>query len=403
MADEILQYIENLKIGVSTIKINAKNDRDNEDQNINEYGRDNLLKLTLERCSKAIQGKMIRRMIKEISDYIIKSIGEKNNNNKQEILKEIINKFINYYNKYLHASEFENYLLNILKCDLFYLFDIYNDENKMIKLAQTFDILEKSNLFSSAVDNYEKFYKKQLEKVIEVVIKENAKDFLDNQAKIEIGNGNVKIENKRALKDMEKCIDLFFKKNSYFLFQKIIIKNFIIDNNDVYDYLQKFIETIIKKFLSNDKQVRYQLYNCFLMKFKQFTEDNSIDFKIDFIKNHSYESTNKHKYEIINKNKINVSKSDNLFFTPYINTEDDLNKLLKEETISINFLNLLIKTKNPTKYEEKLNEFMNSFIYQMENECFPEHNDDPVSSSLMKLLKENLINYFYSNINNLIL
>ena len=403
MADEILKYIDNLKIGVSTIKLNAEKDRDNEEQNISDFGRENLLKLTLEKCSKAIHGKMIQRMFKEISGYIIKIIIEKINNNKLEMLKKIINDFINYYNKYFGVADFENYLLNILKCDLFYLFDIYHDENKMIKLAQTFDILEKANLFTSLVNNYEKFYKKQLEKSIEVVIKEYAKNFLDNQAKIEIENGNVKIENKRALKDMENYIGLFFKKNFYFLFQKIITKNFIIHNNDIYDDLQKFFEEIIKKLMSNDKAVKYQLYNCFLMKLKHFAEDNSIDFKIDFKNNQRFYSAKKNKSEITNKNKINISKSDNLLFIPYPNTEDDLKKLLKEEINSINFLNLLIKTEKAIKYEEKLNEFMNNFIFQMENECFPEHNDDQVYSSLMKLYKENLINYFYSNINNLIL
>ena len=122
---------------LSSIKVNAKKDKGPQGQPINPFGRNKLLNLTLKNCTEALQGKMIYIMTNSISNEIQKEINNKNNNNKKEIFNKVENEFIEKYNKMLNENEFGEYLKNILKIDILYLFDVYNDKDKIQKLRDT--------------------------------------------------------------------------------------------------------------------------------------------------------------------------------------------------------------------------------------------------------------------------
>ena len=209
MANKMLEYVKKLNIGVSTIKVMAKDDEDNNDQVIHSFGRDKLLNLTLKKCTEALKGKMIYIMTNAISNDIREKIHNKNNYNKKEIFKKISDDFIDNYEQILDENKFIEYIMNILKIDIFYLLDIYKNINKIGKLKYTLNLLKNSNLFSYIIKNYNDYYKKTIEESTITISSQYAKDFLDNQTKEEIKNGNVKIKNKRALKDIEKSNELF--------------------------------------------------------------------------------------------------------------------------------------------------------------------------------------------------
>ena len=414
MANTMLEYIKNLNIGISTIKLMAKEDLDPEGKTINPFGKDNLLNLTLKKCTEAFQGKMIYLITNSISIDIKRKIIEKNSSHKIEIFHKIQNDSIKKYDKILNDNKFQDYLKNILKMDIFYLFDAYNDQNKIKKLKYTLDLLHQSNMFSSATYSYEKFYKINLKDSIKDTIKECAKNFLLNQAKTEIKNGNVNIINKRALIDIEKSNDYFFKKNFYFILQKIIIKNFIIDNDNIYyNFFQKIVEDNINNLLTTNNSVKNNLSNCFLTKLEKFCLDKKIKIEIIPFENQDNYLPNQYGIENINfldyflDNKLS-DDSEPFIFTADKSDEKDLYSLLKEEeekNINMNFNQYLNTNLNDSlNNKDLLNKFMEKIKhYQGQTELFFESQDDPIYCELMELIKKNIINYFYSNLDNLII
>lgn len=89
MAKKMLDSIKNLNIDVSTIKVMAKDDKDNDGQIIPSFGRKKLLKLTLKKCTKALKGKIIDIMTNSISNDLKKNIHDENNKNRNENFKKI--------------------------------------------------------------------------------------------------------------------------------------------------------------------------------------------------------------------------------------------------------------------------------------------------------------------------
>ena len=79
MANKMLDYIKNKNIDVSTIKVMAKDDKDNDGQIIRSFGRKKLLNVTLKKCTKALKGKMIDIMTNSISNDLKKNIHDENN------------------------------------------------------------------------------------------------------------------------------------------------------------------------------------------------------------------------------------------------------------------------------------------------------------------------------------
>ena len=93
MANEMLEYIENLKINASTITVRPYKDNDQSGEIIETYGRDELLNLTLTKCTEALKGKMISIMTGAISSYITVQINKKNNENNSKIFNDLIDDF----------------------------------------------------------------------------------------------------------------------------------------------------------------------------------------------------------------------------------------------------------------------------------------------------------------------
>ena len=138
MAKKMLDSIKNLNIDVSTIKVMAKADKDNDGQIIRSFGRKKLLNLTLKKCTKALKGKMIDIMTNSISNDLKKNIHDENNKNRNENFKKNIVEFVDKYEQILCENNFKDYLINFLKTDIFYLLDAYNNKNRAEKLNNIF-------------------------------------------------------------------------------------------------------------------------------------------------------------------------------------------------------------------------------------------------------------------------
>ena len=423
-ANTMLDSINKKFSDLSSIKVNAKKDKGPQGQPINPFGRNKLLNLTLKNCTEALQGKMIYLMTNSISNKIKKEINEKNNNNKNEIFNKVENEFIEKYNKMLNENEFGEYLKNILKIDILYLFDVYNDKDKIQKLRDTLQILNGSKEFLNLNTIYENFYKKKYSKTLNDIIKKFAEDFLINQTVTEIKEGNVQIINKRSLKDIEKSNKYFYKKNLYFIFQKIIIKNFIQDNNSIYyAFLQKKVEENINNLfnqdfyyallqkkveeninnLFNQDSIKNNLSNCFLMKLKHFSLDKNIDIEINPIEYQEHELPYNNNYNIIENSYINqyIDNSEPFIFVIEKSKRKEYDNLFKESKIIINFEQYL-NNKILLNKNELLNNYMTSIIYQKQNIYFEKNDDDLIYSKLIKSIEIELKNYFFSKLDYLL-
>ena len=122
-ANKMLKFIEDLNINASTIIVRPYKDKDQSGEIIETYGRNELLNLTLTKCTEALKGKMISIMIGAISSYINIQINKKNNINNIKIFNDIIDDFIKNYNIILNNNKFEEYLINILKKNIIYLYN----------------------------------------------------------------------------------------------------------------------------------------------------------------------------------------------------------------------------------------------------------------------------------------
>ena len=404
MANEMLKYIENLKINASTITVRPYKDRDQSGEIIETYGRDELLNLTLTKCTEALKGKMISIMTGAISSYITVQINKKNNENNSKIFNDLIDDFTKNYNIKLNSIKFEEYLINILKKNIIYLYDAQNDENKKSKLKPIFDKLNQSNILISPEENYEQFYINNIEEWANKTSEEKAINFLINQANEEIKNGEIIIKNKRAREDFIKSNQLFFKKNFYFIFQKMIIKNFILNNKEkYYNYFQEYVESEIRDFLNNDKIVMDKLTNCFLNKLKQFADDKNIELNINIneldINNGRPLKKSRFENKDNNENFENSNDDPEYMFKIDNSTEAYFNQLFKEQYIKINYKQYLYLNFN---FSKVINIFAQLSEYQGLNKYFPQNGNDDIYMILIEKIKQNLINYYSSKVNDFI-
>ena len=430
MTKSVLDKIKGLNIGVSTMRLMAKPDKDNEGKKINPFGGEKLLALTIEKCTQALKGKLIYLMTNAISREIKTTINKENNNNKKIIFNKLVNNFMNNYNTLLNDDEFKNDLIEILNTNIFYLFHAMNDDKKKNKLKNIFNLLKGSNIFDS-FEEYKNFYHVIIKGQIIGSINNKAKDFLINQAKVEKKFGNVNINNKRTLKEIQRSNDLFFEKNYNFILQLYLIKNFILDNNNkYYDLFQEIVEKRIGFLFETDEEIKNNLSHCFLIKLKQFSKDKNISLKLDitlneeqkfpqdndesYIENKNFQVEQKiilDEYNLPNASEVEfnleypqlkvsqLNNSEKYIFIPDINSEDDLRELNEENNLNKD-LNLYLISNND-EYEN-LNNFMGMKEYENLFKYFSKELEDKIYNSLMMLIKKNLLNYFYSDIDNLI-
>ena len=79
----------------------------------------------MDKCTKALKGKMINLMINKISKDLENDLKKNNEQNKNDILQEIINEFIGGFNEVLNDGDFINYIIKIF---IFKLKKFYGDE-----------------------------------------------------------------------------------------------------------------------------------------------------------------------------------------------------------------------------------------------------------------------------------
>ena len=247
ISEEMSKFIDEQKLDVLFVPTVAKDiilDKENNSK-IKPYGKEELLKNTLEIGTKSLQGGLITLMVKNISKDLIQELKEENKNNENKLKEGMVNSFINDYKNVLKDGEFVEYLINIIVN----AYKKFYGENYEIS-RKTYNLINKSK-FVTYAKRFIKLFKKDVRNIINPIIKEKSKDLIDSQAQNEKNFGNLELKNKRRLKGFQKTSEIFLKKNFYYIVQKFII-NYSLQNifqNNIGNY-RKTLDLIVEELLN---------------------------------------------------------------------------------------------------------------------------------------------------------
>jgi hypothetical protein len=296
MADKMGNYIDEIGEKTDFVKVCAREvELANNGGRLPSFGKEELLNLTLRKCTEALGGNMINIMIKKISNDIKGIMLDINSYNEKALNNLIIDQFTNKYNEVLKDEQFMNYIINMIGRNLEKLFYGKKIFNSSLNLLIQSDIIRNIKSFIS-------FYKTKTKEFIKAKINYYPEIFIDLQAKKEKETRrDIKVENKRNINGFKRTTEVFLKKNFYYISQRYAI-DFIIRNlcpNYFYEF-RKRLDDIVKELLNYELNIdiKNELNQCFKMKLKNFAEKNKIDVDINI-----------EKYEIVendlpNKNEI---------------------------------------------------------------------------------------------------
>ena len=342
------------------------------------FGKEELLNLTLRKCTEASNGKMSNMMIQMMSNDIENKLIKINKNNEELIKKNIIDNFINNYKNVKEDYELLYYLIDTLGRSLnkFY--------NKEKIFNASLNILLSSEIFDN-INNFISYYKNETKKIIKSIIEEKAKIFIDYQVIEEKRKlANIKIDNKRDLKGFKKTNKIFLKKNFYYISQKFLISYII--SRFCPDYFMEYrrqLDSFIKDLLNlnDNKDIKDLLLDCFSSKLENFCQiiDSS------FLNIKRKEKIQASQYDLPNKNQVN----------------DEI--LLINNEITKNSFDL--NNNNKSDNEEEIKNKENDFDNNEEGDWFPlvQHNFNYLDNNIKNLLNNFIqkIEYkdFYFNLN----
>ena len=395
ISNQMREFIYNQKIDVLFVETVAEDIIIDDNNNcIKPYGKEELLKTTLEISAQCLKGQLITLMVKNISKDLLKELKEENKKNENDI-KTIINDFINNYKNVLKDGYFIQYIINIIIKSL----EKFYDENKISNKTQ--NLLNESN-FIKEIKSFIKSIKSEVKEIIKPIIKEKSNEFINIQAQKEKECGNLDLNKKRRLKGFKKTNEIFLKKNFYFVIQKFLI-NYIIQNiyQDLIGNYRKLLDLIVEELLNMNEQNNSDIYShleyCYLKKLKSFADERNINIDIH------PKPLNKKNYE------PNIKDDTNLDFE--INNTDSFDLGLgknnnNNDIININKINedennewfplIDKKFKYINEQEEKL---LTYFLNEIEDQdtYFNQDSLDEPFKSLNSYIKIDLLNFINEN------
>ena len=401
-SEKMQKYIKGNKNceGMTFIEVSPKENTEiRANKALISFGRENLIKTTLLKCSQSLKGDMITLMIKEISEFVCGRTLEINREIEKDIIKNAENE-INNYKTVLSDEELKNYVVKLFEDSIYHFYEGYNSNLS----NESISLLNKSNIIQS-IDSFIQYYKPEFEKIINSKLDEIAKTLINEQASIEKKEDNMKVDLKRNIKKFKETTTVYFKRNYYFISQKYILKEI---NNIV---LKKFIEcyrlkldNIVKTLLenNNNNNININLQNCFLEKLKKFALENKINIDIKLI-NSSRNIDNNEDFDnkenlkeppplLKRNNSIDIINQFNIDPNDYNENNDEPQP--KEE------VNWFIYKKNKWKYlnketETSLKKFLeNNMIYQETYFKQINNENDKIFKMMKEYEKKQLVNFF---------
>ena len=394
MADKMGNYIDGIEEKTVFVKILAEDVELPNNGRLPSFGKEDLLNITLKKCTEALGGNMITIMIKKISNDIKRIMLDININNEKTLNSLVIDQFINKYNEVLKDEEFMNYIICMLGRNLEKL--IYDKKifNSSLNFLIQSDIIRNIKSFIS-------FYKKSTKEFITKKLNYYSQMFIDLQAKKEKERKrNINVENKRNLNGFKRTTEVFLKKNFYYISQKYTI-DFIIRNfcSNYFSEIRRRLDNIVQKLLNyeNNLDIKNELIICFKMKLKHFAKKNNIKANIKLDNDQKIENDLPNKNEI-NEEILKIEVQNTNSFDLGYNYNESKEEFQNNEIVKANILeNWFPLFHNDFKYlDNKSIESLNHYMQAKDNKdnYFKLTGSDRVFNSLREYIKKDLDNFF---------
>ena len=330
MIEQMNTYIKSKNLDIKFINILAQRKKFH-GKYVEAFGLKELIRETLNRCKQALKGEndneigteMGTIITQKIGDFIYSKILKKNKINTNNSYVNIVTQFISNYNNVKSEDEFLYFIIYTFGICINNFLNIKHMKEKTFNALKNLAIIQKNSY------DFIQFYNKYINKLIEPVIKSFAIDFLDYQVEIQKQkNKEIKLENKKTIKEFSEIITNFLNDNFNYLAQVYYIFNIIPSYcPNLSKSFEKHLNELTKKLLNNSR-VKERINECFINKFRNFQrrvnkffysddkkyttidlprDNTNYDNELDYLSLNEKESRNKINMTIV-KNNLSLSK-----------------------------------------------------------------------------------------------
>ena len=298
--DEMKEYIKKINIEVNFIEVLAKRKELVQNQGALEpFGIDELIKETLKKCKKALNGEMFSVITESISKKIIEMLEKQNFSDKDYITRMMKLSFINNFGACANKETFLHFIIHLLGFNIKIFF-----EKKELKVNENCtEIFLNSDLFINFIYLMINEYENIADNLIEPMLDIKAREFIDLQVDVQRKcQKEISFKNQRKINDFRINIKDFLIDNYHLIAQKLII-NYIFRNifgKITNEFVNQF-NFLTRKILQRDKN-KELIKDCFMIKFSDFEN------RLNSYQSALYKSKQKFKEKI---NTINIYNTSN--------------------------------------------------------------------------------------------
>ena len=262
--NEMQKYIKEKNIDANFIRVLAERKELVNHSYLEAFGMDELIKVTLDKCKKAMRGEMRSVMTKNISKNINEILINENSYIIDYIYQQRIIDFVSNYRTVRNDNDFLDYIIYLINFNIKFFLN-----KEMSKDSENY--LKNSDLIKNILDNYIKCYKNWTNEKMTPAIQKYPIELIDYQVKIQKEkNKDILIKNKRMIKDFIENIKKFLSDNFYYCAQVYFIYYFIL-NISIYisNSFVKNINSMLKEIIFKEN-IQNLISECFLNKFSEF-------------------------------------------------------------------------------------------------------------------------------------
>ena len=312
--DEMKEYIKKINIEVNFIEVLAKRKELVQNQGALEpFGIDELIKETLKKCKKALNGEMFSVITESISKKIIEMLEKQNISDKDYITRMMKLSFINNFGACANKETFLHFIIHLLGFNIKIFF-----EKKELKVNENCtEIFLNSDLFINFIYLMINEYENIADNLIEPMLDIKAREFIDLQVDVQKKcQKEISFKNQRKINDFKINIKDFLIDNYHLIAQKLII-NYIFRNifGKISNEFVNQFNFLTRKILQRDKN-KELIKDCFMIKFSDFEN------RLNSYQSALYKSKQKFKEKI---NTINIYNTSNEMQFNNINKINNIN------------------------------------------------------------------------------
>ena len=204
-----------LKLPFISILIESTEDQES-------YGKDDLLKLTLDICQQAKKGNVYKAIKELISLKVKNNLMEENKGIKNIICRNILKKFTNFKNVVQDAELYQE-IYDLIEIAFIEYMNIEKNDNMKLN-GESMEKIRNLKELKNYIKDFIEFYKNKSMELIEKDLDKFSLEFLDMQVKMEKKNSkSIEIENKNNRDNLKKIIKNFLNSNLFYISQKYLI------------------------------------------------------------------------------------------------------------------------------------------------------------------------------------